>query len=106
AKVRAEEEAFAEFVKAFRVGPSASPRIDLPGQADPINEFYLRAKECLVTQRKLLLDIGRESSDPVRQLMLTNLYFKMGVLKDDAGAPEVLPAWQAASALEGLLKQF
>jgi CheY-like chemotaxis protein len=106
AKVRAEEEAFVEFVKAFRVGPSASPHIDLPGQANSINEFYVRAKECLATQRKLLLAIGRESSDPVRQQMLTNLYFKMGVLKDDASAPEVLPAWQAASALEGLLKQF
>ncbi len=106
AKVRAEEEAFVEFVKAFRVGPSASPRIDLPGKAKPINGFYVRAKECLVTQRKLLLDIGRESSDPVRQQMLTNLYFEMGVLKDEAGAPEALPVWQAASALEGLLKQF
>ena len=30
----------------------------------------------------------------------------MGVLKDEAGLPEVLPVWQAASALEGLLKQL
>ena len=78
AKARAEEEAFVEFVKAFRVGPSVSPRIELPGKANSINEFYVRAKERLVTQRKLLLDIGRESSDPARQQMLTNLYFKMG----------------------------
>jgi len=105
-KVRAEEEAFVEFVKAFRVGPSASPCVDLPGNTDPLNGFYVRAKECLVTQRKLLLGIGRESSDPVRQQLLTNLYFEMGVLKDDASAPEALPVWQAASALEGLLKQF
>ena len=106
ARVRAEEEAFAEFLKAFRVGPAASPRTDLPGKDDPINEFYVRAKERLVTQRKLLQDIGRESSDPVRQQMLTNLYFEMGVLKDEAGLPEALPVWQAASALEGLLKQL
>ena len=38
--------------------------------------------------------------------MLTNLYFEMGVLKDEAGFPEALPVWQAASALEGLLKQL
>ncbi|MGO8836450.1 MAG: response regulator [Limisphaerales bacterium] len=106
ARVRAEEEAFAEFLKAFRVGPSASPRTDLPEQEDSINEFHVRAKECLVTQRKLLQDIGRESSDPVRQQMLTKLYFEMGVLKDEAGLPEALPVWQAASALEGLLKQL
>jgi PleD family two-component response regulator len=30
----------------------------------------------------------------------------MGVLKDEAGFPEALPVWQAASALEGLLKQL
>ncbi|MGA2242273.1 MAG: response regulator [Verrucomicrobiota bacterium] len=106
ARVRAEEEAFAGFLKALRVGPAASPRTDLPGKDDPINEFYVRAKELLVTQRKLLQDISRESSDPVRQQLLTNLYFEMGVLKDEAGLPEALPVWQAASALEGLLKQL
>ncbi len=106
AGVRAEEEAFVEFLKAFRVGPVASPRTDLPEKDDPINEFYVRAKELLVTQRKLFQDIGRESSDPVRQQMLTNLCFEMGVLKDEAGLSEVLPVWQAASASEGLLKQL
>ena len=106
AKVRAEEEAFAEFLATFRVGPSASPRADSPEKEDPIKEFYARAAKRLVTQRKLLQDIGRESGDPARQKMLTNLYFEMGVLKDEAGFPEALRVWQAASALEGLLKQL
>ena len=106
ARVRAEEEAFADFLKAFHVGPVASPRTDSPGKDNPINEFYARAKELLVRQRKLLLDIGRASSDPVQKQMLMNLYFEMGVLKDEAGLPEALPVWQAASALEGLLKQL
>ena len=35
-----------------------------------------------------------------------NLYFEMGVLKDEAVFPEALPVWQAAFALEGLLKQL
>ena len=82
------------------------PALDLPGKDDPLNEFYARAKERLVTQRKLLQDIGRESGDPARQKLLTNLHFEMGVLKDEAGFPEALPVWQAASALEGLLKQL
>ena len=57
-------------------------------------------------QRKLLHDIGRESGDLARQKLLTNLHFEMGVLKGEAGFPEALPVWQAASALEGLLEQL
>jgi CheY-like chemotaxis protein len=106
ARVRAEEEAFEGFLKVFRIGPSASPRTDSPEKEDPIKELYARAAKRLVTQRKLFQDIGRESGDPARQKMLTNLYFEMGVLKDEAGFPEALPVWQAASALEGLLKQL
>jgi PleD family two-component response regulator len=106
AKVRAEEEAFAEFIKVFRVGPAASPSTGLPRKKDPVKEFYARAKGRLFTQRRLLQDIGRESGDPARQKMLTNLHFEMGVLKNEAGFPEVLPVWRVASALEGLLKQL
>jgi CheY-like chemotaxis protein len=106
AKVRAEEKAFAEFLKVFRVGPAPLPRTDLPKKKDLIKEFYARAKGRLVTQRNLLQDIGRESGDPALKKMLTNLYFEMGALKDEAGFPETLPVWQAASALEGLLKQL
>jgi PleD family two-component response regulator len=106
AKVRAEEEAFGEFLTEFRVGPSGSPRTDLPVKDDPINDFYARAKRRLATQRKLLRDLSRESSDSARQKMLTNLYFEMGALKDQADFPETLPVWQAASALEGLLRQL
>ncbi len=106
AKVRAEEEAFGEFLKAFRVGPSASPRTDLPEKYDPLNEFYARAKKRLVTLRKLLQDIGREPGDVARRNLLTYLYFETGVLKGEAGFPEALPVWQVASALEGLLKQL
>jgi CheY-like chemotaxis protein len=106
AKVRAEEEAFGEFLKVFRVGPSALPLTDSLEKKDPVKEFYARAAKRLVTQRKLLQDIGRESGDPARQKMLTNLYFEMGALKGEAGFPAMLPVWQVASALEGLLEQL
>jgi CheY-like chemotaxis protein len=106
ARVRAEEAAFVEFLNAFRIGPAVSPRAGLAGDNDSINEFYVRAKERLVTLRRLFLDIGRELSDSVRQQKLTKLHFEMGLLKDEAGVPEALPVWQTASALEGLLKQF
>ena len=106
ARVRAEEEAFGEFLTAFRIGPSASPDTGLPAKDDPLNEFYARMKKCLVTQRKLLQDIGRELGEQARRKMLTYLYFEMGVLKGEACFPEALPVWQTASALEGLLKQL
>jgi len=106
ARVRAEEEAFGEFLKVFRVGPAPSPPTEPPEKYDPLTEFYARAKEHLVTLRKLLQDITRESSDAARRKMLTYLYFETGVLKGEAGFPEVLPIWQVASALEGLLKQL
>ncbi len=107
ARVRAEEEAFGEFLKAFRIGPAVSPRTaPRPGKEDPLTEFYARAKKYVITQRKLLQDLGRESGDPARRQILSNLCFEMGALKNEAGLPEALPVWQAASALEGLLKQF
>jgi len=106
AKVRAEEEAFAKFLAAFRVGPSTPPVMDLPRKDDPHNEFYARVKERLGTLRNLLQEIGREPGDPDRRKMLKNLCFEMSTLKGEAGFPEVLPLWQAASALEGLLEQL
>jgi PleD family two-component response regulator len=106
AKVRAEEEAFGEFLAAFRVGPSTLPRTDSPEKEDPIIEFYARTRKRLVAQRKLLQDIGQEPDGPARQKLLMNLYFEMVVLKDEAVFPEALPIWQAVFALEGLLKQL
>ena len=105
-RVRAEEEAFGEFLKVFRVGTTALSPADLSEQNRPLNEFFARVGTRLVTLRKLLQDVSREADDVARRRMLTYLYFEMGVLKDEAGFPEVLPVWQLASALEGLLKQL
>ena len=60
-KIRAEEEAFAEFLATFRVGPVASSRADSLEKDDPIKNFYARAAKLLGTQRTLLQNIGRES---------------------------------------------
>src|SRR5665213_1072355 len=106
ANVRAEEEAFGKFLTTFRSGQSATPEARSQGKAGLANEFFARTKQRLVAQRKLLHDIVRESRDPARKIMLTNLCFEMGVLKGEAGFPEALPVWQVASTLEGLLKQL
>jgi CheY-like chemotaxis protein len=105
-KVRAEEEAFTEFLATFRVGSVASARTDSLEKNDPVKEFYARATKLLGTQRTLLQDIGRESGAPARQKTLANLRSEMSSLKGEAGLPETLPVWQVASALEGLLKQL
>jgi CheY-like chemotaxis protein len=106
AKARAEEEIFARYLATFRIGPSVSSRVVLAEKRDPRSEFYSRTKKYLVAQRKLLYDIGREASDPVRHKMLTDLCFEMGELKGEAGVPGKFPVWQVASALEDLLKQL
>ncbi len=106
ARVRAEEQAFGEFLAAFRIGPVTRLPPELPQPETLLSEFYARAKRHLVTQRKLLHDIGREAGDPARLEMLTDLDFELALLKDEAGFPETLPVWQVASALEGLLNQL
>ena len=106
ARIRSEEEAFGEFLRVFRVGPSKSPGTGLPEAAAPIEVFCTQAKERLATLRKLLQDVGRESGDPARKKRLMDLYFEVGALKDESRFPEVLPVWQMAFALEGFLKQL
>ena len=105
-KVRAEEESVARFLATFHVGPAGSTPAGLSGQADQANEFYAQAPGRLERQRKLLQAIGQEPSGQSRQKMLSNLRDEINGLKDLAGFPAVLPVWQTASALEGLVKQL
>ena len=105
-RVRAEEESFARFLTAFRMGPSAAPRRAALAKIDPIKEFYARASTRLAAPRKNLQDIALELRDPLRQKKLAGLRQELTALKDAADFPELLPVWQVASALEGLLKQL
>ena len=106
AKGRAEEEAFTEFLTTFRIGPAVPARTDPLEKQDRIKEFYARAAKFIRVQRKLLQELGREPNRSARQKILTKLYSEMSSLKNEAVFPEVLPVWQVASALEGLLKQL
>ena len=106
ARIREEEEAFAEFLKVFHVAAIPAPCTTAPEKTNSIHELFARIKQRLIAPRKLLQDIGMETSEPARKKILTDLYFEMGVLKDEAGFPEALPVWQVVSALEGLLKQL
>jgi CheY-like chemotaxis protein len=104
--LRSEEEPFGEFLATFRAGPATSPRADEQATEIPHAEFYAQAKKRLANQRRLFQEISRQANDLVRKKRLLDLYFELGGLKDDAGFPEVLPVWQVASAMEGLLKEL
>ncbi len=105
-KIRSEEKAFGEFLTEFRREPAVSTLGALPEKEGLLNEFFARTKNRVGAQRKLLQEIGRQASDQTRQKMLAEIYFEVGELKKEAGFPEVLPLWQVASALEGLLRQL
>jgi CheY-like chemotaxis protein len=103
AKIRSEEEAFAEFLTEFHVGPASRTSSESP---DPLKEFFARATELLGRQRTLLREINKEPGSVARQKKLASLCAELEMLKDGAVFPETLPVWQLASALEGFLKQL
>jgi CheY-like chemotaxis protein len=106
-KIRAEDEAFSEFLLAFQAGPSAIPgSVDSSTTRDPLQEFFARAPELLGALRKLLQEIGRTPNEASRQRLLADLHREIRGMKGGAGLSELLPAWQMASALEGLVKQL
>jgi CheY-like chemotaxis protein len=106
-KIRAEEDAFSEFLLAFQTGPSAIPLlVDSSVKADPLQEFLARAPKLLGALRKLLQEIGRAPNEASRHRSLADLHREIREMKGGAGLSELLPVWQMASALEGLVKQL
>ena len=125
AKVRAEEEGITAFFTMFQAGPAVAPlpsalvarspdfrRLDAVGPGDipiapgALQEFQARAANILATQQSLLKEISRTSDPSGRHKLLAALRWEMHILKGEADLPPVLPVWQVASALEGLLKQL
>ena len=56
--------------------------------------------------RKIFSEIGRTVDAGAWQKILDQVSLEMGWFKNSSGEPELLPAWQTAAALEGLLKQL
>jgi len=126
ARARAQEEDLSKFLVTFRLGPPATALAEVftggaaasggsrqktsetePGVGhDPVTEYLHRAPERLRAVRRLLQEIGGASDTAARQRMLDALCGRIRTLKGEAGVPELLPAWQIAGALEGLLKQL
>jgi CheY-like chemotaxis protein len=106
-KLRSENDAFSEFVAAFRTGPSAmSHNSDSTAEHNFLNEFLTKTPKLLGELQRLLKRIAG-ASDPVAQTRsLSDLCREVRALKGEAGHSELLPVWQLASALEGLIKQL
>ncbi len=123
AKALAEEDDIAKFIAEFRVGPAAPvgatgsrsqpDEIKNNGKsgAEQLKEFFEWAPGQMTKVRQLLGRTGRsagrdeEDITPLRD-RLSDVGVQIHCLKGRAALPELRPAWQMASALEGLLKQL
>lgn len=111
AKVRAEDAAFSAFVTAFRTGPAAASG---PGSTDAVAvadrgllmEFFAKTPKTLAALQKAVQEITQAEEGVARQGLLASLHRELHALKGGAGLHELLPVWQMASALEGLVKQL
>jgi CheY-like chemotaxis protein len=125
AKAVADEQAFNQFLAAFKAGPQVSARaLQFPQSSpvfedaeagkeallepapDPLRTFFDQAPAHLLEMRKLLQEIGHTLEPPPRQKLLGELYDRVSTLRGMAGLAELLPAWQVSSASEWLLKQL
>ena len=111
-KVRAEDEYFTEFLTAFQAVATAPPAgvgagcVAVNTAEGERQSFHATAARLLSSQRSLIQNIVSATSDSVRVRMLGDLRRELNEFKNESVSPEFLPAWQMASALEGLLKQL
>ena len=124
AKAVADEQAFNQFLAAFKAGPQVSASaLQVPqsspvfeaeaGEEDlfelasnPLKTFFDQAPAHLLEMRRMLQEIGHTPEPGPRQKLLGELYDRVSTLRGMAGLAELLPAWQVASASEWLLKQL
>src|SRR5258706_4617521 len=121
----AEERGFSEFIAAFQAGLGVSTphsfshpflsRPDVPIEKSlngpqkkgaPPRELLRAEPEQFARLRGIFSEISRTPDEAARQKLLGNLSLQVGALKVTVATSELLPAWQLASALEGLLNQL
>jgi CheY-like chemotaxis protein len=110
-----EEDDFSKFATEFHSGPqsvlAAAPEQKPAAPAAPgrvsLNDFYAWAPDHVRVLQKLVEKSRHpETNVTDRHEMLLQAGFQVNILKQRASIPELQPAWQLASALEGLLKQL
>jgi CheY-like chemotaxis protein len=112
ANVLAEEQSFSDFVAAFRIGPARRPAaaagvLNRPGsEVNALKRFLNQAPKQLAGLRAMLQQIKPGPDQATRKPQLETLRMEVRTLKGMAGLPELLPIWQMACAMEGLLGQL
>ncbi len=111
-QLRTEEATLGRFLQTFNTGPDFPPAAPVPETAaapagpDPIKLFYTQSPGLLAELRALLPQINAAAEASLRHDLLQELGGKLHALKGAAGHPELLPVWQLAGAIEGLVKQL
>jgi CheY-like chemotaxis protein len=75
-------------------------------QTDPVAHFLDTAPKDLGAIRRLFSDLSREPREPVRQQHLGEMAAQLKLFQNKASSPALLPVWQTASAVEGLVSQL
>jgi len=125
----AEEQSVADFAARFRVGPNRANTVrseSMPSvpaytpshtptaafetkpvpQPDPLKEFLTTAAKRLEKLSDLVEVAEKAQEEAAKVTVMTEFSRELDLLKTAAELPAVLPAWQMATALEGLLKQL
>ncbi len=111
-EVLAEEQAFSKFLVQLRNGPPFRSSPDPNQAADTIpsegnfEAYFERAPALLVSLRILFSEISRTESRQQRHQHLRHMWQQATALKELSSFPELLPAWQLAATLEGLVCQL
>ena len=119
AEVQDEDKSFLDFVTLLRAGPA--PRgVDamlrslddeasedaLLAESNALKDYFDSAPEALYSLNNLLSEIGLAPTPEDRQEILSGLLTQVHCFTLASGLPELMPVWQLACALEGLLKQL
>jgi DNA-binding response OmpR family regulator len=116
---------FSKLVMELRAGPVPAPRASAvgaspllskaavaPGHDATLNgsselaEFLARAPGEIAAMLELVKISNRSESPLARHDILAEVYQQIGSFKHRSSLPELRPAWQLATAVEGLLKQL
>lgn len=125
ADAKPDDKLISEFVASFAVEPSStpgraaseakgSPPQVLPAAetakavrgSDPVGEFLSKAQNDLAAMRRPISEVCKADNEVDRGKLLRELLDHIRLLRGSSCLPEVLPVWQMACALEGLLRQL
>jgi CheY-like chemotaxis protein len=120
-----DERAYAEFLVAFKAGPSALQKSKATAPSQPTREVTSEeqkkvpppataARQSLIdsmpsrlqSMRNSLQAAQREPVPTARQSLLEDLRVQLHALKEMADVSELLSVWQVSSALAGLVRQL